>query len=58
MIRIKDLKIPLTYDMKVLEEIAAKRLGIENNRIERISIVKRSVNVLDRKSTRLNSSHH
>lgn len=44
MIRISDLAIPLIYDIKLLEDIAAKRLCIEPGRIEHINIVKRSVN--------------
>ena len=44
MIKITDLKIPLTYDLKVLEDIVAKRLRIEHSRIEQINIAKRSVN--------------
>lgn len=44
MIRISDLKVKLTYDLKMLEDIVVKRLQIEHSRIERISIGKRSVN--------------
>jgi len=35
--------IPLTYDIKVLKDIVAKRLHIEHSRIENINIEKRSV---------------
>ncbi|MDD4699642.1 MAG: hypothetical protein PHV07_05195 [Oscillospiraceae bacterium] len=44
MIRIADLKIPLEYDSKMLEVIVAERLRIECSRIEKIKIIKRSVN--------------
>ncbi|MCB8815970.1 NAD(P)/FAD-dependent oxidoreductase [Desulfosporosinus shakirovi] len=44
MIKITGLKVVLTYDLKILEDIVAKRLNIEHSRIERISIVKRTVN--------------
>ncbi len=48
MIRITGLAIPLAYDMKLLEETAAKKLGIEPGRIEQIHIAKRSVNSRNR----------
>lgn len=48
MIKIADLTIPLTYDMKLLEDIAAKRLHIDHNRIVRLSIAKRSVDALNK----------
>jgi hypothetical protein len=48
MIKITDLKVPLTYDLKVLEDIVAKRLNIERSRIEHIDISKRSVNALNK----------
>lgn len=48
MIKIADLKIPLTYDLRLLEDIIAQRLQIEPSRIEHIRIAKRSVNVLDK----------
>jgi uncharacterized protein len=43
MIKITDLIIPLTYNMQMLQEIAAKRLCIECSRIKSINITKRSV---------------
>ena len=48
MIKITDLTIPLTYDLKTLEDIVAKRLNIERSRIECINIVKRSVHALNK----------
>ena len=48
MIRITDLIIPLTYELKVLEDIAAERLHIEHSRIENINTVKRSVDLRDK----------
>ncbi|SHJ16977.1 NAD(P)/FAD-dependent oxidoreductase [Desulfosporosinus lacus] len=44
MIKITGLKVVLTYDLKILEDIVATRLNIEHSRIERISIAKRTVN--------------
>jgi hypothetical protein len=43
MIKIKDIIIPLTYDLKVLKDIVANRLNIELNRIDSLSITNRSV---------------
>ena len=43
MIKITDLIIPLTYNMKILEDIVAKRLHIEHSRIAHINIAKLSV---------------
>lgn len=43
MIKISDLVIPLSYNMDMLGEIAAKRLLVERSRIERIRIANRSV---------------
>ena len=48
MIKITGLIMPITYDLKMLENIAAKRLCIEHSRIESISIAKRSVNALNK----------
>jgi len=48
MIKITDLIIPLAYDLKVLEDIVAKRLNIEHSRIEHINIAKRSVDALNK----------
>jgi uncharacterized protein len=58
MIKIADLIIPLTYDSKVLEDIVTKRLGIELSRIERIDIVKRSVNSLNKQDIYFNMTVH
>ena len=54
MIKITDLMIPLTYDMKMLEIIAAKRLCIDHSRIEHISIAKRSVDSLNKQDIHFN----
>ncbi|KUO74299.1 MAG: hypothetical protein APF77_21080 [Clostridia bacterium BRH_c25] len=54
MIKITDLIIPLTYDLKVLEDMIAKRLCIEHSRIERIDIAKRSVNALNKQDIHFN----
>jgi len=48
MIRIKDLKVPLTYNLKMLEDLVVDRLQIERSRIKLISISKRSVNNLNK----------
>jgi len=48
MISITDLKIPLEYNDKMLEDIVAKRLHIEPDRIEHISIAKRSIEARDK----------
>lgn len=48
MIKITGLKIPISYDMKMLEDIAAKSLGIEHSRIEYINIAKRTVNTANK----------
>jgi uncharacterized FAD-dependent dehydrogenase len=54
MIKIADLTIPLIYDMKLLKEIAAKRLMIDPSLIERLSIAKRSVDVLNKQDIHFN----
>lgn len=54
MIRITDLSVALSYDLKTLEGIAAQRLHIDHSRIERISIVKRSVNARDKQDINFN----
>ena len=48
MIRIADLKIPLIYNLVMLKNIVSQRLHIDHDRIERIDIVKRSVNALNK----------
>ena len=48
MIKIKDIMVPLTYNLKMLKEIAAKRLHIEQNCIESFKIAKRSVDTHDK----------
>lgn len=48
MIRIAELKIPLIYDLEMLKDIASKRLHIAHDRIERINIVKRAINAIDK----------
>lgn len=58
MIKITDLKMPLEYDLKALKGIAAKRLHIEHGRIEKIDIVKRSVNSKDKQDIYFNMTIH
>jgi uncharacterized protein len=48
MIEITDLKVALTYDIKLLEDIVAEKLHIEPSRIESLSISKCSVNALNK----------
>ncbi|MDF2685911.1 MAG: hypothetical protein K0S55_1092, partial [Clostridia bacterium] len=48
MIKITDLIIPLTYDLKILEDIVVKRLRIDYNHIESIKIINRSVDTLNK----------
>jgi uncharacterized FAD-dependent dehydrogenase len=47
-IKITGLKIPLIYDLGLLKNIVAKRLRIEQSRIEHINIAKRTVNSLNK----------
>lgn len=54
MIKITDLVIPLTYDLKMLKDIVAKKLRIEYSRIENISISKRSVNSKNKQDIHFN----
>jgi len=54
MIKITDLVIPLTYDLKMLEDIVVKRLRIEPSRIEHMSIEKRSVNAQNKQDIHFN----
>lgn len=44
MIRISDLKLPLTYDNKYLIDLAVEKLHIDTNIIKCVEIFKRSVN--------------
>ena len=48
MIEITKLKIPLTYDLEMIEEIAADRLHIERASIKHIEIVECAVDVQDK----------
>ncbi|MHB8064421.1 MAG: NAD(P)/FAD-dependent oxidoreductase [Ruminiclostridium sp.] len=48
MIKITDLKVALTYDLKMLEDLVVERLSIERSRIELISISKCTVNNLNK----------
>lgn len=48
MIKIKNIIVPLTYDLKMIDEIASKRLHIEQSRIEKLKITKRSVDMRDK----------
>lgn len=50
MIRIADLIIPLTYDLKMLKDIVAKKLNIEHSRIDHINIEKRSVDAKNKQN--------
>lgn len=54
MIRITDLIVALTYDLKMLEDIVAKRLQIEHSRIEHLSITKRTVNTRNKHDIHFN----
>lgn len=54
MIKITDLIVPLTYDLKMLEDIVVKKLCIEQSRIESIHISKRSINVLNKQDIHFN----
>jgi uncharacterized FAD-dependent dehydrogenase len=49
MIKIKDLILPLAYDLKMLEDIVAEKLHIKHSRIERICVEKRSVDAHNKK---------
>ncbi len=44
MIKITDLKSPLDFDIKTLEKIASKKLGIKRELIEAVKIDKQSIN--------------
>jgi len=48
MIKITDLIIPLSYNMKMLEDIAANKLCIACSRIERLIITKRAIDSLNK----------
>lgn len=48
MIKIADIRVPLNYDMKMLENLVTEKLRIESNRIKHISISNRSVNTLNK----------
>lgn len=48
MIKIKNIIVPLTYDLKMIDEIVSKRLHIEQSRIEKLKITKRSVDMRDK----------
>ncbi|HAN21984.1 MAG: hypothetical protein A2Y15_05590 [Clostridiales bacterium GWF2_36_10] len=50
MIKITNLKIPLDYDLKTLEKIAAEKLCIPIDRIQKISIAKKAVNNDDKQN--------
>ena len=56
MLRITDLNIPLTYDLQMIKEIVAKKLHIDQSRIESINIVKRAVNMLNKQDIHFNMS--
>jgi len=48
MIRISDLEMPLMYDTKMLWDIAAKKLQMEQSGIATVRIFKRTVNATDK----------
>jgi uncharacterized protein len=50
MIKISDLTIPLSYNIDLLKEIAAKKLKIEKNRIINVSIAKKAVDLHDKQN--------
>jgi uncharacterized protein len=50
MIRITDLEVPLTFDIKLLEEMAANRLNIDHLRIEHTQIAKQTLNARDKQN--------
>ena len=54
MIKITGLAIPLTYDMKMLESIAAKKLHINCDRIQKLVIANCSVAALDKQNIHFN----
>jgi uncharacterized FAD-dependent dehydrogenase len=60
MIKITGIIVPLTYDLKVLEEIVVKRLHIDHSRIKSLRIEKRSVDALDKQDIhfKMNVSVH
>lgn len=48
MIKIIDIKIPLTYNLKMLEDIVVKRLHIVHNRLESLKITNLSIDKLNK----------
>ncbi len=54
MIKITDLTVSLSYDLKMLEDIVAKRLHLEHSRIEHIRILKRTVNARNKQDIHFN----
>ncbi len=54
MIKISNLKIPLDYNTKTLEKKVAKRLRISPERIEKLTIAKRSVDARDKRDVHFN----
>lgn len=54
LIKITGLKVPLTYDIQMLEDIVAKRLHIEQNRIEHLKIAECTVDTHDKQNIHFN----
>ena len=54
MIRIRNLSIPLSYDLNLLKNIAADRLNIEHSQIKSIQITKRSVDAKNKQDIHFN----
>ncbi|SDH49427.1 NAD(P)/FAD-dependent oxidoreductase [Desulfosporosinus hippei] len=54
MIKITDIIVALTYNLKMLKDIVAKRLHIEDSRIEHLSILKRTVNAGNKQDIHFN----
>lgn len=52
MIQIRNVQIPLTYDDKKLRAAAAKKLGILHSRIQRVEILRKSVDARKRDAVR------
>lgn len=48
MLRIIDIKVPLTYDDKMLENIVVDKLSLQHDQIKKISIAKKTINNSDK----------
>ena len=56
MIRITDLSVPLSYDKNLLEDISARKLKIEKDRIQTVKVLERSVDVTCKEDIRFKMS--